>query len=97
MEAFANALDKAWQNVNSDYEAKRYKDTTLSPPKITVVPPGTFVGWLRSQSKVGGQNKVPRLFNDRTYADQLTVFAGLREELTKPAKEKKPAREKIAV
>lgn len=75
MQAFAKALDRGLQKVNSDYEAKRFRDTTLSAPRITVVPQGTFEGWLRSQGKVGGQNKVPRLYNDRTYATQLTEYA----------------------
>lgn len=74
MDAFVLALDRGLQKVNSDYEAKRYKDTTLSLPKITTVPPGTFEGWLRAQGKVGGQNKVPRLYNDRTYLGELLKF-----------------------
>lgn len=73
--AFTQALDQGLQKINSDYEAKRFKDTTLSAPKITIVPQGTFEGWLRAQGKVGGQNKVPRLYNDRTYAAQLIDFA----------------------
>ncbi len=71
MDDFTRELDKALQEVNSDYEAKRFKDTTLQLPKITVVPGGTFVSWLRSRGTVGGQSKVPRLFNDRTYVDAL--------------------------
>lgn len=74
MDDFTAALDKGLQNVNSDYEAKRFKNTTLQPPKVTSLPIGTFEGWLRSQGKVGGQNKVPRLFNDRTYVDQLEEY-----------------------
>lgn len=74
-EAFRTALDNGLQRVNSDYEAKRYKDTTLYAPKITEVAGGTFEGWLRAQGKAGGQNKVPRLYNDRTYADELLRFA----------------------
>ncbi|MBQ4279502.1 MAG: GH3 auxin-responsive promoter family protein [Rikenellaceae bacterium] len=68
---FADELDRALQRVNSDYEAKRFKDTTLMPPRLTVVPPGTFHRWMARHDKVGGQNKVPRLSNDRTYLDQL--------------------------
>lgn len=69
--AFVDALDRNLRSLNSDYDAKRFKDTTLTLPHLTVVPAGTFGEWLRSQGKVGGQNKVPRLFNDRTYVDQL--------------------------
>ena len=70
-ERFTDTLDRALQSVNSDYEAKRFKDTTLMRPTLTVVPPGTFYRWMKSRGKAGGQNKVPRLFNDRTYIDQL--------------------------
>lgn len=68
---FKNALDNALKSVNSDYEAKRYKDITLVPPKITTLPQGTFYKWLETKGKLGGQNKVPRLYNDRKYADEL--------------------------
>ncbi len=71
IEAFGNALDKGLQAVNSDYEAKRFKNTTLNAPLITPVPQGTFVRWMAERGKLGGQNKVPRLFNDRTYVEQL--------------------------
>ena len=74
MELFTDVLDAELQRVNSDYEAKRYHNATLMRPRITAVPRGTFEGWLRQQGKVGGQNKVPRLCNDRTYADKLIEF-----------------------
>lgn len=68
---FRDALDRALQRVNSDYEAKRFRDTTLLPPRITVAPPGTFYRWMKERGKTGGQNKVPRLANDRQYIGQL--------------------------
>ncbi len=71
MKDFRNALDEALQNVNSDYEAKRCKNTTLYPPTVTPVPEGTFMRWMESRGKTGGQNKVPRLSNDRTYVDSI--------------------------
>lgn len=77
MALFGRTLDDTLRAVNSDYDAKRFKDTTLSAPKITEVPAGTFENWLRSKGKLGGQNKVPRLSNDRTHIDELTAFAGL--------------------
>lgn len=76
---FTHALDKELQNVNSDYEAKRFKSTTLNEPKVSIVPVGSFEGWLRAQGKIGGQNKVPRLYNDRTYVDELLRFAQSRQ------------------
>ena len=71
-ERFADELDRALQRVNSDYEAKRFRDTTLLRPTLTVAPQGTFYRWMKNRGKAGGQNKVPRLCNDRTYLDQLT-------------------------
>ncbi len=78
-EAFGQALDDALRRVNSDYDAKRFKDTTLQPPVVTAVPSGTFVGWMKSRGMGGGQHKVPRLFNDRTYADAILRYAGILE------------------
>ncbi len=71
IEEFAEVLDKALQGVNSDYEAKRFRDTTLQAPVLSVVPEGTFLRWLAAHGKVGGQHKVPRLSNDRTIVDEL--------------------------
>ena len=72
MARFEQALDKELQRLNSDYEAKRH--STLAAPQFTVVDEGTFLSWLSSQGKVGGQNKVPRLANDRRYVDQIEEF-----------------------
>lgn len=72
---FAARLDKALQAVNSDYEAKRYKDITLAPPDVHAAPRGLFDAWLRSKGKMGGQNKVPRLRNDRALMDELKEMA----------------------
>ena len=68
---FTEILDRTLQSLNSDYEAKRVNNTTLLMPKVSVVPKGTFIKWMASKKRLGGQNKVPRLFNDRTYVDQL--------------------------
>ena len=71
MKSFADVLDRAICSVNSDYEAKRFNDSTLSRLKLTALPQGSFLKWLESKGKVGGQNKIPRLNNSREYADQL--------------------------
>ncbi len=73
-EAFAEALDKALQEVNSDYEAKRYKDITLARLKLHVAPSDLFSQWLAKHGKMGGQNKVPRLRNDRGIMDELLTM-----------------------
>lgn len=69
--AFTDSLDKALCSCNSDYEAKRSNNTTMEPPLLTIIKEGVFYKWLHSKGKLGGQNKVPRLSNNRTYADEL--------------------------
>ncbi len=71
MEQFAAELDKALKAINSDYEAKRYKNITLAPPIVHNAKPGLFYNWLKEKGKLGGQNKVPRLSNTRQYIDEL--------------------------
>jgi len=71
LDKFSKVLDKSLQNVNSDYEAKRYKNLTLEAPHIISASKGTFYEWMRRRGKIGGQNKVPRLSNDRTFLEPL--------------------------
>lgn len=68
---FAKILDDKLQEINSDYEAKRFKDITLQPLEIVVARQGLFHTWLKQRGKLGGQNKVPRLSNTREHIDQL--------------------------
>jgi hypothetical protein len=72
LEHFGNVLDTALCNINSDYEAKRYKNITLKKPRIVSLEPGTFYRWMKKRGKLGGQNKIPRLANDRKYLDELS-------------------------
>lgn len=74
LEAFELLLDDNLQKINSDYAAKRYKNLALKRLQIVPASPGTFLRWLASKGKVGGQNKVPRLFNSRKYVDELMNF-----------------------
>ena len=71
---FAQILDAELCNLNSDYEAKRTKNVTLAPLILHPLPEGTFMEWMAHRGKLGGQNKVPRLANDRTYVDDLEQF-----------------------
>lgn len=71
LEKFIDILDTTLQAVNSDYEAKRYKDMALHKPIIRVLPQGTFNDWLKYKDKLGGQHKVPRLSNDRKYIEEI--------------------------
>jgi hypothetical protein len=71
---FTEMLDESLKNLNSDYEAKRYKNITLSEPKIIVARANLFHDWLASKNKLGGQHKVPRLSNNRQYLEEMLKF-----------------------
>ncbi|MBP5425803.1 MAG: GH3 auxin-responsive promoter family protein [Prevotella sp.] len=68
---FADLLDQRLQQLNSDYEAKRYKDITLQHLELIPARRGLFHDWLKQRGKLGGQNKVPRLSNSREHIDAL--------------------------
>ena len=68
---FCEVLDNALKSANSDYEAKRYHDLVLTHPVVIQVPEGTFYRWMKLNDKLGGQNKVPRLSNERKYVDEI--------------------------
>lgn len=72
LEKFTRVLDFTLGSLNSDYEAKRYKDITLMLPKVVSLEPGTFYRWMQKRGKLGGQNKIPRLSNNRKYLDELS-------------------------
>lgn len=72
-EQFTLLLDSKLREINSDYDAKRYKNLVLNPPVIHFAKPGTFDRWLKNQGKLGGQNKIPRLANNREILDQLLL------------------------
>jgi hypothetical protein len=71
MARFVHVLDDTMRQMNSDYDAKRRGDMALRAPLIHVVAKGTFHDWLKGRGKLGGQNKVPRLCNDRTFVESL--------------------------
>jgi hypothetical protein len=71
LEVFTNVLDETLRSVNSDYDAKRKHDLALVGPKVHSVKAGTFYEWMKRRGKLGGQNKVPRLFNSRDYVDEI--------------------------
>ena len=73
-EYFAEIFDNALKSLNSDYEAKRYHDMVLGPPRIRRMPSGSFYNWLKSKGKLGGQHKVPRLSNDRTLLEEILIM-----------------------
>ena len=71
LERFTDIFDEHLKTINSDYEAKRYLNMTLKRPVINIAKPNLFYNWMESRGKLGGQNKVPRLSNDREYMDPL--------------------------
>lgn len=74
---FIVELDNALKSLNSDYEAKRHKNIALRMPIVHILPNGTFNDWLRSKGKLGGQHKVPRLSNERTFIQEIVDMAAV--------------------
>jgi hypothetical protein len=74
IEQFADILDRRLQELNSDYEAKRYKDITLQHLEIIPAREGLFNDWLKAKGKLGGQHKVPRLSNSREHLEELLTL-----------------------
>ena len=70
MDSFRRILDETLQAKNSYYR-DLITGKVLQPLRITTVPANTFNNYMKSQGKLGGQNKLPRLANDRNIADQL--------------------------
>lgn len=71
LEHFAEVLDQSLKEVNSDYEAKRWKDIALQPLEVIPARHGLFHDWLAVKGKLGGQHKIPRLSNNRDYIDEM--------------------------
>ncbi len=71
LDDFANRLDRALRDLNSDYDAKRSHDIFLDRLTIVKGRPGVFNAWLAATGKLGGQRKVPRLSNSRHPMDEM--------------------------
>jgi len=80
LDAFTMVLDTTLKSLNSDYEAKRFKDINLVMPVVRSVAKGTFNSWLKQKNKLGGQNKIPRLANDRVFIEDLYKITGITSE-----------------
>lgn len=74
IEEFAMILDKKLQELNSDYEAKRYHNVTLQHLEIVPARKGLFNDWLKSKDKLGGQHKIPRLSNSRKNIEEMLAM-----------------------
>jgi len=68
---FCEDLDCNLQELNSDYKSKRFKDITMKSLEIIIAKEKLFFDWLRLKNKLGGQNKIPRLSNDRVIIEEL--------------------------
>jgi hypothetical protein len=71
---FNDLLDQKLRELNSDYDAKRQNDLALVAPLVHVMPDGAFYNWMKMRGKLGGQNKVPRLANERKFVDEILAF-----------------------
>lgn len=71
LERFSEVLDSTLRKINSDYDAKRQKNIALVKPIVHHAPKSTFYNWMKKRGKLGGQNKVPRLSNNREYLDDI--------------------------
>ncbi|WP_410878708.1 GH3 auxin-responsive promoter family protein [Myroides sp. DW712] len=78
---FGEVLDRCIQEVNSDYEAKRYNNMTLNPLVLHQARKGLFYDWLKESDKLGGQHKVPRLSNERKLIEELFVLNKVVKEI----------------
>jgi hypothetical protein len=74
MEAFAAKIDQALRIKNVYYD-DLIGGNILTPLKVTPVRKNGFIDYMKSIGKLGGQNKVPRLSNDRKVADELVKWS----------------------
>lgn len=72
---FAEALDACIRSLNSDYDAKRTNNMALTTLEVIPVDNTIFYKWLAQKGKLGGQNKVPRLMNDRKVIEEILQIA----------------------
>ncbi len=70
MQKFRSVLDRALQEQNS-YYFDLIEGRILQPLKVTFIKKGGFRAYMKSKGKLGGQNKVQRLYNDRSAAEAL--------------------------
>ncbi|WP_428329561.1 GH3 auxin-responsive promoter family protein [Mucilaginibacter sp.] len=73
LKTFSLAVDKVLQQKNI-YYFDLIEGNILQPLVIQSLKKDTFINYMRSEGKLGGQNKVPRLANDRKIADGLTNY-----------------------
>ena len=72
---FTEALDATLCRLNDDYAAHRAGGYGMDAARVRFLPAGGFAAWMKSRGKLGGQNKVPRIINDRALFAALRQFA----------------------
>ncbi|MDR6825524.1 hypothetical protein J2Y59_004391 [Arcicella sp. BE139] len=70
IKAFSQAINQKLAELNVYYD-DLMTGNILQPLKIRVLPKNAFIDYMKSEGKLGGQNKVPRLSNDRAIADKI--------------------------
>ena len=71
---FTALLDTELCRLNEDYAAHRQGDLTMRPPEVLPIARGSFAEWMRSQGKLGGQHKVPRMDNSGEITEQMVRY-----------------------
>jgi len=77
---FASTLDATLAEYNDDYRTHRDHDFGLAAPRLHPAPAGSFAAWMKHRGRLGGQNKVPRVINDRALFDDLGAFVGVERD-----------------
>jgi len=72
MERFASDIDERLRRLNVYYD-DLIAGSILSRLKVTPLERNAFITYMKREGKLGGQNKVPRLFNDRKIADAIIL------------------------
>jgi hypothetical protein len=72
----SEVIDYELRQENSDYDAKRFNSFTLKKPEVIISKKGVFLKWLEINNKLGGQNKIPRLSNERKFIESLMKLNG---------------------
>ena len=74
LDKFTEQLDHYLQENNTDYKAKRTNNLILQKPEIECLKKDTFYKWLEGKGKLGGQNKIPRLSNNRKIVEEILLL-----------------------
>jgi len=68
---FMKEIDHQIKNLNSDYDSKRNNNLILRFPELIIIENSEFYLWLKENNRLGGQNKIPRLIENREIAERI--------------------------